>query len=205
MDISELFKQAGLPQGWAHEFVIESNLIDPQPGPSGPGSVLYDAHMEALIYAIRMASEDRYALPKTVHELLLPGHPLAGILRTHEVKIGLNDLLPVAQVSHFMWKWNRAAQMMVDDLRTDDDSLDPDDKITEIWESHCEFENIHPFELYNGKVGRCLMVNHALLVDVNPWIIPCELGREDYFDMIRSHPSSRWGTHPVKEAEFSLG
>lgn len=196
MDESELFRQAGLTPEWVHEFVVESNKIDPQPGSSELGSVVYDAHHAAVVYAIRMASEDRYALPKAVHELLIPGNPLGGKLRTQNVKIGLNKVLPYTHVPRFMWKWNRVAAMTVDSLRTDDDSIDPDDKIWNVWRLHCEFENIHPYELYNGKVGRVLMVNHALLVDVDPWVIPCDAGRENYFDLIRRDPSALWGTDP---------
>ena len=42
------------------------------------------------------------------------------------------------------------------------------------------------------------MVNHALLVDLDPWIIPCVTGREDYFDIIRNHPSAQWGIYPER-------
>jgi len=196
MNESELFRQAGLPSDWADEFVTESNKIDPQPGPNGPGTVIFDGHREAVVYAIRMASEDRYALPNVVHKLLLRDHPAAERLRSRDIKIGLNEVLPATLVPHFLWKWNKSVQMVIDSLRTDDDSIDPDLKITEVWDLHCEFENIHPYELYNGKVGRILMVNHALLIDVEPWIIPCDLGREDYLDMIRNHASADWGINP---------
>lgn len=196
MEEAELFRQAGLPSDWADEFVAESNKIDPQPGPDGPGTVLFDAHREALVYAIRMASEDRYAPPNEVHKLLLPEHPLAGELRSRVLKIGVTPVLSPTLVPHFLWKWNRSVHHVVDELRTDDDSIDPDTKIESVWDLHCEFESIHPYELYNGKVGRILMVNHALLVDVEPWIIPCDLGREDYFDVIRQHPSYCWGVSP---------
>jgi hypothetical protein len=197
MDEAELFRQAGLPSDWLHEYVTESNKIDPQPGPNHPGTLVYDGHRAAVLYAIRMASEDRYALPKVVHELLLgEDNPLAGHLREHDIKIGLNEALPAVLVPQFIWAWNRTTHIVIDELRTDDDSIDESDKISRVWDLHCEFENIHPYELYNGKAGRILMVNHALLVDVDPWIIPCELGREDYFDMIRSHPSADWGINP---------
>jgi hypothetical protein len=201
MDEAELFRQAGLPSDWADEFVSESNKIDPQPDPDGPGTVLYDGHREAVVYAIRMAAEDRYALPNSTHQLLLRDHPLAGEPRKRELKIGLNPILKASLVPHCLWKWNRYTHAVIDSLRTDDDSIDPDTKISEIWNLHCEFENIHPYELYNGKVGRILMVNHALLIDVEPWIIPCDLGREDYFDMIRQHPSAAWGAHPPEEED----
>ncbi len=202
MDEAELFRQAGLPFDWLHEFVTESNKMDPAAGPSGPGTLVYDGHRAAVLYAIRMASEDRYALPKAVHTLLLgEDHPLAGKLRTQEVRIGINDLLQAVLVPRFMWEWNRSVHSVIDSLRTDDDTIDSDEKMAQVWDLHCEFENIHPYELYNGKVGRVLMVNHALLVDVDPWIIPCDIGRDDYFSMIRKHASAEWGRNPPQAHE----
>jgi hypothetical protein len=197
MEEIELFHQAGLTPEWVDEFVTESNKIDPQPGPQGPGSLLFDGHREAVVYAIRMASEDRYALPHEIHRLLLRDHPRAGELRCGELKIGGAKIVAAKHVPYLFWKWTRTTQEVIDSLRTDDkDAVDPDTSISCIWDLHCEFENIHPYELYNGKVGRVLMVNHALLVDIDPWIIPCEVGREDYFNVIRSHESVGWADHP---------
>lgn len=198
MTESELFRQAELSSDWVEAFVVESNLIDPQPGPEGPGSVLFDGHREAVVYAIRMASEDRFALPNTVHKLLLRDHPLASQLRRRELKIGLNEVLPATLVPHFFWKWNRSVHRVIDSLRTGAGAVTPDLKISEIWDLHCEFESIHPYELYNGKVGRVLMLNHALLADAKPWIT-FELGRESYLDTIRNHASADWGVNPPED------
>lgn len=196
MEEAELLHHARLSSSWVDEFVVESNKIDPQPGPNEPGTLVFDGHREAVIYAIRMASEDRYAVPNAVHKLLLRDHPLAGELRSQEVKIGLNKILSPTRVPLCFWRWNRAVHEVIDALRTDDASIDADTKITSVWDLHCEFENIHPYDLYNGKVGRILMINHALLVDVEPWLISCEVGREGYFDVIRSHESALWGVSP---------
>lgn len=196
MEEAELLNQARLSQDWVDEFVVESNKIDPQGQPDGPGTVLYDGHREAVLYAIRMASEDRYALPHAVHKLLLRDDPLAEQVRRRDVKIGLNHVLEASHVPRLFWQWNRRTHETIDSLRVDDDSVDPGHAIAEVLGLHAMFENIHPYEVYNGKVGRVLMVNHALLVDVEPWIIPCDLGREDYFDMIRHHPSAQWGIDP---------
>jgi len=206
MDEAELLRQAGLSADWLNEFVVESNKIDPQPGPDGPGSVLYDAHRDAALYAIRMAADDRYATPHAVHELLLPDHPKAGILRKQDVRIASHDLLEAVLVPQYLWLWNRQVYQVIDLLRVDDDSIDSDDMISQVWNLHCEFETIHPYELYNGKVGRILMMNHALLLDIDPWIIPCDVGRADYFEVIRSHESAIWGTHPPSDygAEVEL-
>ena len=198
MEETELLYQAELSADWVHRFVTESNKIDPQPGSNEPGTLLYDGHREAVIYAIRMASEHRYALPNAIYKLLLREHPLAGKLRKRDIQIGLNPILEVTRVAYFLWKWNRSVQETIDSLRTKK-GADPDFKAAEIWALHCEFENIHPYEIYNGKVGRVLMINHALLVDLSPWIILCAEGREEYFDIIRSHPSATWGLQATED------
>ena len=153
MEETELLHQAGLSLDWVHEYVVESNKIDPQPGPSEPGSSVYDWHREALLYALRMASEDRYAIPKAIHQLLLRGHPLAGEPRSRDMKIGLNEVVPAGFVPKLLWRWNRHVYDTLHALRTGTD-VDLDTKQAEIWALHCEFENIHPYEWLNGKVGR---------------------------------------------------
>jgi len=191
----ELLHQAELSPEWVHEFVTESNKLDPQPEFNEPGYWLYDGHRAATLYAIEMAAESRYALPNAIHRLLLKDHPLAEKLRQQEFKIGLNPMVKAWRVPYYMWRWNYSAKSTLDYLRKPRKEYvdpDPEAKTSKIWALHCEFENIHPYELYNGKVGRVLMLNHALLVDIDPWIIPLE-GRELYFDLIRNHPSARWG------------
>jgi hypothetical protein len=195
--IEELFRQAGVPSDWAHEFVTESNKMDPQPGSSEPGGVLYDGHYEAVLYALQMAAEDRYALPHAIHRLLLRDHPLVKKLRTHSVKVGSNPNPAVEPkyIRRLFWLWNCSVHQTIDRLRLDGDSVDLDHIVSEVWRLHAEFENIHPYELRTGQVGRVLLVNHALLVDLTPWIIPC-CERQDYFDLIQLDPSSRWGVEP---------
>jgi hypothetical protein len=184
---SELLHQASLSPNWLDQFVTESNRIDPQP----ENRIVYEAHIEAVLYAIRTASEGHYALPKHTHELLLRDHPLAGKLRTAEKTIGINPILPAIDVPFYLWKWNKAVQTTIDALRQNM-KVNAHDCV---WDLHCEFENIQPYELYNGKVGRILMVNHALLLNLDPWCVPFE-AREAYFDMIRNHTSSDWGINP---------
>jgi hypothetical protein len=192
---SELLYQADLSEQWVHDFVVESNKIDPQPGTGEPGTLVYDGHRNAVIYAIEMAAESRFALPNAVHKLLLCDHPLAGKLRKQDIKIGLNYILEARFVPYLIWEWNRLLYRVINTLRTKKQST-VECKMLEVWNLHLEFENIHPYELYNGKVGRVLMLNHALLVDIEPWIIPCNEGREYYFDLIRTHPSASWGLDP---------
>lgn len=195
MNESELLERLHLAPDWPHEFVTESNQIDPQPQPSTPGHPIYDWHYEALLYVLRVSVEDRYALPKEIHKLLLRDHVHAGNLRRQRAFIGMNRTVDPIQVPKLMWRWNRHVSDTIDSLRTDDDSIEPDLKQADVWGLHCELMNIRPFELYNGKVGRLLMVNHSLLVDLEPWIIPADLGRDDYFRVIRNHPSFEWATN----------
>ena len=44
-------------------------------------------------------------------------------------------------------------------------------KPDQILEFHVQFEHIHPFDNYNGKVGRILMVKECLLYGIDPFII----------------------------------
>lgn len=197
VDESELLHQAKLTPQWIHDFIIESNHIDPQCGSNAPGSLLYDGHKDALFYAIKMASEDCFAIPHVVHCLMLREHPLAGKLRRRVAKTGLSGgILKKGDVPYYMWKWNRWVQVFVEKS-----TKSKGNKLLEIWNLHCAFETIHPYELYNGKVGRILMVNHALLADIPPWIIPLEQ-REVYFNLITEHPSSRWVVEPLHELEY---
>lgn len=198
MDETSLLDQFGLTTDWIHTFITESNLIDPQLGPCGPGTPLYDNHRNALLYALYTAAEDRYALPTEVHKLLLNGNPLAGQLRKQATKIGINDVLAPQLVKREFWKWNRNLCQTIDSLRTDDNSIPEARKKADIWGLHFEMLNIRPYELFNGKVGRVLMVNHALLVDIAPWIIPSK-AREEYFNGIRRHPSATWGANPPED------
>lgn len=180
----DLLYQAGLSRAWVDEFIRESNKIDPHPGSPEPGFILYDGHLAAVIYAIQMAAEDRYAIPHEVHKLILgQDHPMATVLRERDLTIGINPVLKATHVPKMFWTWNRRAQTTIDSLRVVDRTA-LDFTVSEIWRMHVELMLIHPYELYNGKVGRILMLNHALLLNVDPWIIQCET-REDYLDLIR--------------------
>jgi hypothetical protein len=197
MNETELLERLSLSADWTREFVTESNQIDPQPGDSSAS--IYDWHYEALLYVLSMAADDRYALPREIHRLLLREHPQAGRLRNQSARIACNGVVDPARVPALMFRWNNNVHETIDALRTDDNSVDSDLKRADVWGLHCELMNIRPFELYNGKVGRLLMVNHALLVGVEPWIVPADLGRDDYFGVIRNHPSFIWAVDPPLE------
>jgi len=192
----DLFEQAGVDHEWAHSFVVESNLIDPQPGENAPGSPVYDLHMQALLYAIRAGVNDCYALPRELHKMLLADHLWAGAPRTEPITIGFRRMLNPRRVAYYTWRWNADARERIGALRTRRKDATSEERQDEIWGLHCELMNIRPFELYNGRVGRLLMVNHAILVGEEPWVVPAE-DRADYLNVIHTHPSASWVDEPL--------
>lgn len=191
----DLLEQAGVDNTWAHEFVVESNLIDPQPGENEPGSPLYDLHMQALLHVIEAGVNDHYALPRELHRLLLGVHLLAGVARTQPITIGFRTMLHPRRVPYFTWRWNADARTRISTLRKSSGSTSGERRDI-VWDLHCELMNIRPYELYNGRVGRLLMVNHALLVGEDPWIVHSQ-DRDEYLATIRGHASARWVDEPL--------
>src|SRR5215467_10628722 len=158
-----------LEADWAHAYCVESNQIDPQPGENELGSPLYDLHRAALGHVVSAALDDRYALPRELHEMLLPDHPLAGVPRAQHSMIGFRKMLHPRRVPYYTWRWNTDARETIGELRSRHST--PDERQSLLWDLHCELMNIRPFELYNGRVGRLLMVNHAILLGEQPPLI----------------------------------
>jgi len=199
VDLDTVLEDLGLSHHWVDFFVQQSNLIEPQPG-TEPGSVLYNQHREALIYALVMAHQDRYALPNEVHRLLLKDHPQAGMLRTSYIQEKRVDLyLNPFRIPFFMWRWNLDSRQKIEGVREEGETVTLDERESIVWNLHCQLVNIRPYEQCSGKVGRVLMVNHALLVGLSPWVVTFD-GRAEYLDLLRTHPSSGWATQPQEEA-----
>jgi hypothetical protein len=193
--MTNALEQAGIHPEWAHSFVVESNLIDPQPGDNVPGYPIYDLHMQALLHAIQAGVDDRYALPRELHRMLLGDHPLAGMPRTQPISIGFRTMLHPRRVPHYTWRWNADAREVITALRKKE-VLSLEESRGTVWDLHCELMNIRPFELYNGRVGRLLMVNHALLIGEMPLII-YSADRDEYVRLISRHPSAHWVDEPL--------
>ncbi len=66
-------------------------------------------------------------------------------------------------------------------------------RLESIWDLHCEYENIHPWVDGNGRSGRILMVNHSILVGLEPEIIHYGPEQQAYYRRIEAHPSHQWG------------
>lgn len=192
----DLLEQAGIDRDWAHAFVVESNLLDPQPGQNAPGSPVYDLHMQALLYAIRAGVNDCYALPRELHKVLLADHAFAGVFRTQQYAIGFRRMLNPDRVPYYTWRWNADVRGRIGELRTKRKDATSQDRQIVIWGLHAELMNVRPFELYNGRVGRLLMVNHAILVGEEPWIVFAR-DRADYLGAIHAHSSASWVDEPL--------
>lgn len=192
----DLLEEAGVDHEWVHNFVVESNLIDPQPGENSPGSPIYDLHMQALLYAIQAGVNDCYALPRELHKMLLGDHPFAGAARTQRATIGFRKMLRPTRVAFFTWRWHADARERIGALRTHRKYATSSERQEEIWGLHCELMNIRPFELFNGRVGRLLMVNQALLLGEEPWFVSAD-NRSEYVAAILSHPSAKWDAEPL--------
>lgn len=197
MNETEILGKLGLTLEWVDEFVQESNQLDTDLVPPDALSLVYDGHRDALMYALQMSAEDRFALPHEVHRLLLRDHPQAGVLRKSAA--GKSTKAPAQKhLAWLLWSWNRTVYHTIDAMRSDDPTLiEHDDKVSSVWDLHCRFMNIHPYELYSGKVGRILMINHAYLVDIEPWIIPSVEGPQDYQDLIEGHESANIYQEPA--------
>lgn len=200
MEQLKVLAPLGITDSWLHTFVTESNEIDPLPGPSTPGTAVYDHHLEALSYALLMAAMDRYALPHEVYKLLTRGDV---VLRSHPVSLGGIDLIPPQRVKQELFYWNRRVYQTIDSLRTDDASISEAQKRAEVWGLHYELMNLRPYDRLNGKVGRILMASHAALTDAQAWVVPAS-SRLEYFASIRRHPSAQWGVSPTHSQAVQL-
>lgn len=160
-----------LDQEWREKFVYESNKIDPQPGHvSRPGDASFDDHMKALEHVLD-AGKDKVLLdPKTIHLLLMRNlqnmkHE-AGVLRSGNVMVGGRLCPDWQEVPDLLADWWKSLV-----FNTSSPPETPEDKKALVWDLHIDYEHIHPFIDGNGRSGRLLMVNHALFLGIDPWIV----------------------------------
>ena len=182
-----ILEEAGIERDWLEGFIYHSNEIDPQPGyDNRPGSPRWDQHIEAALWCINAANCGEAVEPRDVHAILMRGFiPKPGVYRTVGVSVG---------------RWQKPEPLKVPDLMTDwadrvDETLNADaiaegaiDRVV-IEGLHCEYENIHPWVDGNGRSGRLIMLNHALMCAVDPWIIHAGEEQQAYYAMIEEHES----------------
>lgn len=166
---------------WLDTFVRESNRIDPQPGHANtPGDPHYDDHLEAAKLAISLAKANEVADPQTIHKVLmfhLKGMSRhAGRLRDCNVAVGGRVCPNKQRVPELLALWKAAAH---EEILACAAPVDEQEDI--VWRLHIEFETVHPFIDGNGRTGRLLMLNHALLLGIDPWVVKFE-ERYQYYD-----------------------
>lgn len=193
MKISELCDRSGLSIDWMHEFVLHSNNIDPQPGyENAPGNPRFDSHLAALYWSIEKALKGVVADPNDCHDILMHAflEDVAGVYRNVGVRVGPYVKPGPVRIADMMESWTqRVATFVESSLGCADDEL----KREAIWGLHCEYENIHPWVDGNGRSGRLLMVNHAMLAGLKPWMVRYGDEQQAYYRRIEGHESHAWG------------
>ncbi len=167
------------------EFIHESNLIDPLPAGhlSVAGDKYFDDHFDAARYVVGCARDNTPALPLLVHgkitRNLKTGKDTAGLLRKVNVQIGKQWCPTHAHVPSLLAEWLAAVRVEFPVVRKNESEVERREWVLD---KHVDFEHIHPFEHGNGRVGRLLMLNHIMLMDIRPWIFTHEK-RDRYFAM----------------------
>lgn len=166
-----------LSDEWMDRFVLESNKIDPQPGYENiPGSPRYDDHLTALRYVVARGKENQLVSPLAVHAKLTCNFKefanWSGAYRMHNVRVGRRRCPDWQDIPRLMSNWEKAVEdhLFTNPIKTEEN----------VWQLHIDFEHIHPFIDGNGRTGRLLMVNHALILGLDPWIVEYSQVQEYY-------------------------
>lgn len=170
---------------WKHVFVLESGLIDPQPGYSGkgPGCLMYDNHKKALDFVLSDGWELTHHTPLDIHRILTRDIPFfdnnSGKYRTVDVWIG-HDLCPSPFVlDNLMNIWYVKTKELIN--KAYDKVIDP---VVAAWVSHHMFEVVHPFIDGNGRTGRLILNKVLNDLGEDPLIIKFN-DRFSYYDSIQ--------------------
>jgi len=182
-----------IDQEFLEEFVLESNKIDPQPGHENtPGDARFDDHLRAAIMVVRFAEEKTLASPDLVHETLMRNlkgmRKHAGVYRKVPVYIADRVCPPSDQLKGLMEKWETwvLASIVEHKEKTSDE-----EKKQLVWDLHVAYEYIHPWIDGNGRSGRLLMLNHALILELEPWVVLYE-DRWDYYRRFECPERKSW-------------
>jgi Fic family protein len=152
-------------------FVIESNMIDPQPGYNGnsPGDLMYDNHLSALELVLSNDWNLELTSPLDIHRVLTKGIPffedygMSGKYRDVDCWIG-NSICPKPfMIPNFMMQWYEKTMGLIEE---------GEKSPTEIaWISHHMFEVVHPFIDGNGRTGRLIFNKILTQLGQEPRII----------------------------------
>ena len=157
---------------WMDKFVRESNKIDPQPGHKNePGDAHYDDHLGTLQMVIREANAGFASHYVDVHRALMSGlkgmEKEAGNLRTCDVRVGPRICPSHWDIRDLISEWDEATRSKICEKRARSTAQAE----ALVWRIHVDYEHIHPFVDGNGRSGRLLMVNHAIILGIQPWIV----------------------------------
>ncbi len=165
------------------EFLKESNAIEGEYSKEA----LEDS-IEAWRYAKKFIDFERkidIPMIKTVHKLLLKrlDSRIAGKIRKIPIYVGTRtdyrECLKPEKIDDELRKWCREGNKRL--LHSPKDSA-----IGTIGEIHVKFENIHPFEDGNGRVGRILMNLQRLRSAINVLVIHEGKEQQDYYKWFKT-------------------
>jgi Fic family protein len=138
------------------EFLRESNAVE--------GVYSEEAFKYALMAFTYLKKYNTLTLENVLqcHKILMRklNKAIAGKLRTVNVYVGGDAKIDHKKVESELTKWFRNASPIANPSRFKD--------FKDIKRSHVDFENIHPFEDGNGRVGRIIMLWHGVKTGV--WI-----------------------------------
>jgi len=181
-----------IDQEFLKEFVFESNKIDPQPGHENvSGDARFDDHLKAAKMAVKFAEEGSLAPADLVHETIMRNlkgmRKHAGVYRKVSVYVGGRTCPPSDKISRLMEHWK---QMVVTEIGRAKESSDEGKKQL-VWDLHVAYEYIHPWFDGNGRSGRILLLNHALILGLKPWVIRYD-DREEYYRRFECREHTSW-------------
>jgi len=167
-------------------FVYHSNAIEGAPVDSD--SPWVTKHLAGVHQVIADALLGTLTPPETLHEILFAGlSPIgdnAGAWREVLVRVG-DDIPPSPDdLPRLMTRWWSSVSKAAQDER-EHLSLD------KAWFYHNAFECIHPFIDGNGRVGRLILNQLALLSD-NPWVTIYEPKKQLYYQKIIRFRHTEW-------------
>lgn len=128
----------------------------------------YADHLEAFEYLLtqsKLTIENILHCHSILQKRLRPD--IAGKLRDCNVRVGSRLCPDWTSVYGLLAEWTRG-NGIADLLETEEN----------VKQAHIEFEKIHPFEDGNGRVGRCILNWHRVLLDLPILII--EPGEEQF-------------------------
>lgn len=97
---------------------------------------------------------------------------IAGMFRDCDVRVGIRVCPPHERVPELLEQW---LEQYNNKPKTE----------KEIMKAHIEFEEIHPFEDGNGRVGRCILNWHRTKADMDLLIIHTGVEQYNYYDLFQ--------------------